>query len=205
MVVIKRVRRKKVPHRKKIQPAHSSARPSLPILFLVLVIGIIGALTIRFAHPSLIGLFQKAPKSQPASATLSLIVDKQVLPEDTLFTATIILDSPNQPVQAGDFIVIFDPSYLTVLDVVPGTYFRSFPIKKWGESSVHISGVALLTKTSVKAPIGKADVGKIIFKTRAPTLSTSIAFDTAQTVVAANGKNILGDRTGVKLTIIPSN
>lgn len=203
MVLKKKSKRKSI-SKSKIISHPGNHHPSIPILLFVLVVGIVAALTIQYTNPSLLPFSaSSSPTAKLQMANVSLIIDTPVVKNGDDVFAQIILDSPNQPVQAADFVLIFDPKVLSVTEIRTGTYFGKYPIKKIASGSIKLSGVALLKKT-IPPPSGKGDVATIIFKTIAPTLRTTVAFDTMQTIVASNGKNILGVVTGASTTINPA-
>lgn len=178
--------------------------PSLPILLLVLLVGIIAALTIKVTQPSIFPAQKNSPPTtHPTSASVKFLTDKQVYTSGETVLVKIILDSPSQKVAASDFVILFDPQYLQPTEIIQGSYFGNYPIKKIETSTIRISGVALLKKNTITAPIGSGIVATVVFRALSPTLSTTVAFDQKNTVVASDGKNILENHTNATLTINP--
>jgi hypothetical protein len=139
------------------------------------------------------------PTEIPLSASLELTTD---LPTDEMggkaevgatFSAILNIDSPNQGVEAADFVIRFDPSYLKVATVSAGNYFGLYPIKEISTDSAKISGIANLVNNRFLIPKGKGVADSIVFETLEATESTKISFDREKTIVASNGKNILGE------------
>lgn len=129
------------------------------------------------------------PIPVPASAEISAKV-KEISAGNT-FSATINVNSPNQGVEAADFVVNFDPNYLKVSTISSGNYFGLYPIKNADEGSVKISGIANLVNNKFIIPIGRGTIGTIMFQTLSATESTQISFDREKTIVASKGQNIL--------------
>ncbi|MCL4338279.1 cohesin domain-containing protein [Patescibacteria group bacterium] len=106
-------------------------------------------------------------------------------------SAIINIDSPNQGVEAADFVLDFDPNYLSVATISSGNYFSLYPIKNISSDSAKISGLANLINKKFIIPIGKGTIGTVTFNTLQSTSSTSIRIDKIKTIIASGGKNIL--------------
>lgn len=132
-----------------------------------------------------------SPTPIPIPATLSLDTDKKDLKQGDAFEVTISINSPNQGVEAADFVVKFDPDYLSVATISAGNYFGAYPITQSEKGSVRLSGVATLNNTTLNIPKGRGAVGTIFFTADKTAVSTNIYFDREKTIVANNGKNIL--------------
>lgn len=135
-------------------------------------------------------------------ASLSLTSDKNNIKLGTTFSAILNINSPNQGVEAADFVVNFDPKYLKVATVSAGNYFSLYPVKAIEKDNVKISGTANLLKDKFIIPIGRGTVGTIVFESLAATPSTQISFDREKTIVASKGKNILDQNNITDLQIV---
>lgn len=143
------------------------------------------------------------PSPIPLPASLSLTSDKKEIKKGENFTVTIKIDSPNQGVEAADFVITFDPLYLKVATVSAGNYFKTYPVKLTEKTSVKLSGVASLSDNKLLIPKGEGTIGTILFAAQTATSSTEIKFDEIKTIVAYGGKNILdmSKISNVKITI----
>lgn len=149
-----------------------------------------------------------SPTPIPIPAVISLSTDlpagkagKNEVETDATFSATININSVNQGVEAADFVINFDPDYLSVATVSSGNYFGLYPVKEIGADSVKISGIANLVDNKFIIPIGKGVIAKIVFETLSATESTKISFDREKTIVASGGKNILDRITNLEVRI----
>lgn len=141
------------------------------------------------------------PTIIPIPATLALAAEKKEYELGATFAATIVINSPNQGVDAGDFVVNFDPDYLAVDSLEMGNYFGLYPIKLAEDNFIKVSGLANLVNNRFIVPKGQGTVATIIFSTQAATESTAITFDKNKTIVASDGKNILGKITDLAISI----
>lgn len=180
----------------------------------VIIISIlIGCFLAGIYLPSFINNFPKpkikitAPNATPAPvpipASLSVTSENSQISLGATFSATIKIDSPNQGVEAADFVLNFDPLYLKVATISSGTYFGLYPLKEIQEDKVKISGLANLVNDKFIIPLGSGIVGSIVFEPLAATDSTKISFDREKTIVASGGKNILDMQkiSDLKITI----
>lgn len=142
-----------------------------------------------------------SPTSIPTPASISLTSNSAEVETGATFSATIKINSPNQGVEAADFVVLFDPDYLKVATVSSGNFFGVYPVKKTETNSVKISGMANLIDNKIIIPKGEGTVGTITFEALAATESTKISFDKEKTIVASGGKNILGKITDLEISI----
>ena len=117
------------------------------------------------------------------------------------FSAILNINSPNQGVEAADFVVSFDPDYLKVATISAGNYFGIYPVKQIEKDRVKISGIANLVNDKFIIPIGRGTIGSIVFETLDATTSTQISFDREKTIVASGGKNILDQITNLEVRI----
>lgn len=132
-----------------------------------------------------------SPTPVPIPASVDLSTKLNTVTSGNTFTATINVNSPNQGVEAADFVVNFDPNYLKVATISSGNYFGIYPVKTTEDSVVRISGMANLVKNKFIIPIGRGTVAAIQFETLSATNSTKITFDREKTIVASKGQNIL--------------
>lgn len=142
-----------------------------------------------------------SPTSIPLPAVISLSSDVADITMGATFSATININSPNQGVEAADFVVDFDPKYLKVATISAGNYFGLYPVKLAEKDKVKISGIANLVNDRFIIPVGRGTIGTITFKTLSATESTRIAFDRENTIVASGGKNILDKVTDLEINI----
>lgn len=142
------------------------------------------------------------PTEIPLPASLKLITDKKEIELGATFSAVLELDSPNQGVEAADFVIDFDPNYLKIATISSGNYFGVFPVKEIGTNSAQLSGMANLVNNQIVIPKGKGIVGSFIFEALEATESTKIKFDREKTIVASGGKNIVEQINDLTLQII---
>ena len=160
----------------------------LIILFLGLVIGL--------------GSLRKSQQAKlPQTAVLTLSSDNLQVNKGEEFTVTLSLDSKETEVAAADFIISFDPRYLQAIEVTPGKFFSDYPVLNKNENSVKISAVASFDGESLILPKGKGTVGQIRFRALDKAGSTQISPDSAKTIVATAGQNILDKNQLNKLAI----
>jgi len=132
-----------------------------------------------------------SPTPIPLPAVISISSDKVEIKRGATFSATININSPNQGVEAADFVVDFDPDYLSVATISAGNYFGLYPVKTFEKGKAKISGIANLVNNKFIIPVGKGKIGSIVFEALSATDSTKITFDREKTIVASGGKNIL--------------
>lgn len=142
-----------------------------------------------------------SPTPIPLPAVISLSSDKTEVILGATFSATININSPNQGVEAADFVVNFDPKYLKVATISARNYFGLYPVKTAEKDRVKISGIANLVNDKFIIPVGRGTIGSIVFNTLSATSSTQISFDREKTIVASGGKNILDKVTNLEITI----
>lgn len=143
-----------------------------------------------------------SPTPIPLPASLTVTSDKRQAALNDTFIATINIDSPNQGVEAADFVVNFDPEILRVATVSGGNYFGLYPVKTAENDNVKISGIANLVNNKFIIPKGRGTAGSITFEALSATDSTKISFDREKTIVASGGKNILDMEKIADLDII---
>lgn len=175
-------------------------------------IGILGLLILAFV----IGFFvaflyikpqiqQKRESSQTnvpsGTASLTLSTPALELPQNREFDVTIRISSPEKGVEAGDFILYYDPRYVKAKSITRGNYFKNFISDVIEPSRIKLQAAAVLTAQNIIVPKGDGTVATIHFATLAPTDTTLIYFDPDRTVVASGGENILDYSNVLKLTI----
>jgi len=177
------------------------------ILVVAFILGLLGSVVFKNlrSSSSLLPARQKLsgqvspPPATPA--TLSLKTKDNKVENGQSFRVEIYLDSPDQGVEAADFVVTFDPMYLSVEDAVEGNYFKNYPINNTHDNFVKLSGVATLENNTVIVPKGDGIVGTITFTALKNTTNTSVKFDRVKTIVASAGTNILDQQKIVDLNI----
>jgi len=139
------------------------------------------------------------PSPQPV--ILSLVSTQNDIKLRDNFDVAVSLSSPDTGIEAGDFIVYFDPLIVKPLKITPGKFFPSYPVQKIENNFLKISGVVTYDTKRVILPKGKADVATISFQTLKKTDDTLIYFDPDHTIVASNGRNILNTMSSLSLAI----
>jgi len=127
----------------------------------------------------------------PVPATLGLSADKTSVPAGTPITVTIQINSGTYSIGAADFVLKFDPTLLTPQKIDTGTFFKEYPKSNINANTVAISGVASVVDDSVLIPKGEGTIAQITFQTLAKG-NAVLEFDSAKTIVASDGKNVLG-------------
>ncbi|MBI4067763.1 hypothetical protein HY407_05250 [Candidatus Gottesmanbacteria bacterium] len=146
----------------------------------------------RTAFSPTSSLEQTSPSPTPIPATVKLHSSKSQFKVGESFSLDIILNSNNQPVEAADFVLNYDPIYLKATQIVTGNYFGQFPTKKIDKDFIKISAVAAYKGNKIIIPQGEGVVATLTFVPLKKTTTTIISFDTAQTIVASGGQNITG-------------
>ncbi len=177
---------------------------------LILVVLII-CFAIGIASPNIIKTISKvgnnkttsklSPTPIPIPAELNLNTAKREIKKGDAFEVEISINSPSQGVEAADFVVKFDPGFLSVATVSAGNFFGAYPINQFESGSVKLSGVATLNNSTLNIPKGKGTVGTIFFTAEKSAVSTNIYFDKEKTIVANNGKNIAGSMKNLEISI----
>ena len=176
-------------------------------IFIIAIL--LGSLIIGISVPFLINnLSYKRPTAAlpsptpiPIPASLSITSGNNSITLGATFSATLNINSPNQGVEAADFVVNFDPKFLKVATVSGGNYFGLYPLNSADLDKVKISGIANLVNKKFIIPIGRGIAGNITFKAISATTSTQITFDREKTIVASKGENILDQNKITDLTI----
>lgn len=137
----------------------------------------------------------------PAFARLTLNTAKLTLKTGEKFDVSIRLSSPERGVEAGDFIVYFDPRFVRANTIVPGKYFQNLPVQKIESNHIKISAIASLENNKVTIPKGEGIVATLKFTAIAPMNGTLIYFDPDKTVIGSEGRNILEGVNTISLTI----
>lgn len=175
-------------------------------------IGILGLLILAFAVGFTVAFLYIKPQftktNTPAQSTVesgyasvTLSTPKMELTQNREFDVSIQISSPEKGVEAGDFILYYDPRYIRAMKVTRGNYFKNFISDVIEPSRIRLSAAAVLTGKNIIVPKGDGIVAAIRFATIAPTDTTLIYLDPDKTIVASNGKNILDYSNVLKLTI----
>jgi len=173
------------------------------LLILAFIVGLSIPLIINQTTP------QPAPSPSPASpattlkpVSIHLTTDSpQNIKTGANFDVSIKISSPNQGVDAADFIVYFDPSVLKPVKIMNGDFFQSIPVKKISANNIKISAIALLTDNKIIFPQGEGSVATITFDALKGTKDTLVYFDPDKTIVAHDGKNVLMNIKDLHLSI----
>ena len=180
------------------------------MIVLILVLCFVGAFLLSYGYikyasqkggVSLISPTPQAVAPITSSVSLALVADKNIIEKGTTFSAEIQIDSGNTQIEAADFVVSFDPSFLQAKEIREGKFFGTLPVATIEKDYVKISGMATLSGDTIVIPKGKGTVATIIFNALEASESTAIKIDKTETIVASSGKNILGKTTDLMLTI----
>lgn len=138
------------------------------------------------------------PSPQPAALTLSSVSNIET---GKTFDVIIKLNSPDIGVEAGDFILYFDPKYLKPQEIKTGNYFQKYPLKKIDKNFIKISASASFINNKIILPKGEGIIATVIFKAVEKSSNTLIYFDPDHTIVASNGQNILNSYPSFTLSV----
>jgi len=97
-------------------------------------------------------------------------------------------------VDAVDAVLTFDPKILTVEEISPGMFFADYPVRKWQDNKIMLTGTIGAEGKQVGGVKGEGDLGTITFKAKRAG-STSVNFDQSSLVVT-EGQNVLGETKG---------
>ncbi|MCJ7740405.1 cohesin domain-containing protein [Candidatus Microgenomates bacterium] len=153
-----------------------------------------GCLVIGLLLPFIYRTFLSAKsgiKTNLKPVKLSLTPTKQTVKSGETFMTNIFLSSPDNGVEAADFVVKFDPNVLKATNIATGNFFREYPIKETYTDSVKVSGIATLVEDTFLIPKGEGIVATITFQTLKPAVKTVVSFDREKTIIASDGKNVL--------------
>lgn len=142
-----------------------------------------------------------SPTPIPLPANLSLVTGNKTVDLNATFSATLMIDSPTQGIEAADFVVDFDPDYLKIATISAGNYFSLYPVMKIGTNSAKISGIANLVNGRFTIPIGKGKIADIVFTSLDATDGSTIKINKEKTFVGSAGFNILGKTNDLEMII----
>ena len=111
------------------------------------------------------------------------------------------LDTQNQPVEATNFDINYDPDYLLPVKYTMGNFFKLYPKKENVNNLISIYGATDIENNMFIIPAGKGTVATISFQTLKPVKKTSILLNEKTSTVAAKGKNILKNLKNLDITI----
>ncbi|MBI2616504.1 hypothetical protein HYW55_00005 [Candidatus Gottesmanbacteria bacterium] len=147
-------------------------------------------LIMLFALISGIGASYYFSLSNPPTQALVYLKTSQKSPhKGDIVPITLSLDSKNTGIEAADFVVTFDPSFLSFQTLEKGSFFQTYPRTEIGENRLYISAIATLKDDTVILPKGKGDVATILFVANKSGV-TDITIDQKETTVAVSGRNI---------------
>lgn len=138
------------------------------------------------------------PSPQPAALLLSSVSNVET---GKTFDVIIKLNSSDVGIEAGDFILYFDPQYLKPQEIKTGNYFQKYPVKKIDKNFIKISASASFINNKIILPKGEGIVATVIFKAVEKSSNTLIYFDPDHTIVASNGQNILNSYPSLTLSV----
>ncbi len=174
----------------------------LSLLFFCFLLGFAGAIFLGKAAftVSISSNSPILPSPIPVPADVSLSTPNQKVGSGGSFDVTINLSSPSVGVEAADFIIYFDPQILKAINIQDGNYFKNYPVKKIAQNYVKISSVASFGNNKIIIPKGKGIIASVRFTALKPA-DTLIYFDPDKTIIASNGKNIVGKMSSLNLSI----
>lgn len=144
------------------------------------------------------------PTNPIAEASLSFSPQEQTIKKGSRFDIAIVLDSNQVNVEAADFTLTYNSSYLTAVNITTGAYFGIYPVAKTDVGTVRISGMAYIKDNTLVIPRGKGAVATITFLAKESVSHTTIGIDRTKTIVASSstrGKTILTEVTEGTVTI----
>ena len=138
-------------------------------------------------------------KKEPALATLSLVPENQTVKAGSTFLVTINFKTGDYKVDTVDAVLSFDPKLLAVEKISPGMFFAEYPIKKWQDGQVMLTGTIGAQGKQTGGAKGEGALGTIKFKALTPG-SASVRF-AKNSLVVTKGKNVLGKTKGAVFEI----
>lgn len=160
------------------------------ILTVCFGIGFMGASYIGKANPRTNTLPSITPSPKPAELRLTTSNLHTKVGEP--FDIQLNLSSYDVGVEAADFIIRYDPTYIQINDISLGNYFQNYPIKRIASNYIKISAVASFIANKIVIPKGEGTIATIHATPSQSTEKTTIFIDHDKTVVASAGRNILG-------------
>jgi hypothetical protein len=142
---------------------------------------------------------QPTPAAKSNFASLSLVPEKQTVKNGQTFLVTINFKTGDFKVDTVDAVLIFDPKILTVEKISEGMFFADYPVKKWEDNKIFLTGTIGAEDKQAGGVKGQGAVGSIIFKAKAAG-STQVSFDQSS-LVAREGENVLGETKGATFEI----
>lgn len=142
-------------------------------------------------------LFTPSPKQAELSLYTSNLEKKVGEP----FDIQLNLSSSDVGVEAADFIIHYDPTYIQINDISLGNYFQNYPIKRIASDYIKISAVASFIANKIVIPKGEGTIATIHATPLISTNKTTIYFDQDKTVIASAGRNILGQTNSLTISI----
>jgi len=141
----------------------------------------------------------KEEVSVPASASLTLVPEKQIIKSGESFLVTINFKTGDYKVDVVDAVLTFDPKILAVEKISNGSFFADYPVKKWEEGKVILTGTIGTEGKQPGGVKGQGPLGSITFKAKSSG-STDINFDQSSLVVT-EGTNVLEETKGASFEI----
>jgi len=180
------------------------------ILLVTFFLGLVGAFfywQIRFPlKTEKFQVFQpskKEPQKESKLASLSLNPSSKNVKVREDFIVNLEIHTGDNQVEAADVVLSFDPKILRVKKVEEGEFFTTHPQNKITDGKIFISG-AFGPEGGQESKIPVKGVGrfaKITFTALAASSSTKVSFDAKKTVVASEGKDVLGEKVEGEYTI----
>lgn len=183
-------------------------KSKLGVTFLLFFCFIVGLL-VSFSYwrivlpPSVQTALEKAPfvpkEEKPTLASLALVPEKQSVKTNQSFSVTINLRTGDYKVDTIDAVLKFDPKVLKVEKVSEGMFFAEYPVKRWKDDKVYLTGTIGISGKQAGGTKGEGPFGTVTFKALS-TGSAIVNFDQSSLVVA-KGENVLGETKGASFEI----
>lgn len=145
--------------------------------------------------------------SQPIPAVISTPISltlqspQKEIPVNTTFPVTLSIDTKDQPIEAANFSLQFDPDYLKVSDITQGDFFQLYPKIETIGAEINIYAAANLVNNTFIAPRGKGSIAVISFEAIKAAESTRISIVKDKTIVASRGNNLTGETGDLEISI----
>lgn len=127
---------------------------------------------------------------------LQIVVPNTTVTKGQAVPVSVAIDK--EPAQAVDVVLTYDANVFTASNIVMGTAFPN-PIRKLIQPGKVLVSASLTPETqNVKA---NGTIFTVTLTAKAAVTDSQIGFDPKDTIVAVNGKNILGAVEPVKVTV----
>ena len=138
-------------------------------------------------------------KEQPNLASLTLVPQSQMVKKGETFLVSVNINTGDYKVDTADVVLIFDPQILTVEKISESLFFANYPIKKWEDGKVMITGTIGPEESQTGGIKGEGPLATVTFKALTDGVA-QVNFD-ANSLVASQGQNVLGKTEETKYEI----